>query len=206
MIKLENIKTIEVSNAFTSQVDTILKARLGSPRNHGRQIEAIEKMLTNRGKDRLYTRLKRLNFQSFTAQKAGDKAFIVGKTDDIVLEIRGDKYNLGPYYVATSSDAVIGIQGTPVHFFHAYNPTTRNRHLHHYASPKIWGDTEITNPLIAAENTCWASVGPSYFSALQDCDIADMFRILYIFLIRLDWHSPLCSSWTPEAIRNGVRL
>lgn len=198
-IKMDNLQVTEVTDNFRTQIRQILEKRLKSTWN-AKQEKIIQYRLTRSGEDRMITALKRLKFKKFNCLHApGDQIYLCGETDDLILEIRGEQYNIGPYYVAISEQSILTEQNQPLHLFPKYDPHTPHRHLHHYAIPGF------DNPLSADTRTCWASIGPSYLSAVHDADIADMFRVMYIFLIRLDWNSPYDTTWAWEAMEHGVR-
>ena len=188
-IKLENLKITQITDTFKDQVCEILYF---SKHNEPSQRE----------QDRMWTALKRMPYDKFSCIKSPDGTiYLSGKTEDIEAKINGHHYNIGPYHVLISKSSIMGKQLNPIHLIPDYDPKTSNRHLHHYGS--IGGQP---HPLLYEPRWCWASIGPSYMSALHDTDIVDMFRLLYIFLIRLDNNSPLCSAWKTEAMSHGVPL
>ena len=187
-IKLNNVKITQVTDPFKANVAETLFITTGQT-------------LSQRRMDRMWTALKRLPYQSYSCVKAPDDTrYLMGKTDDIIANLEGRDYNIGPYFVCISDNSIITRQSNPIHLFPEYDPGTQNRHLHHAAN----FDPGINHPLLARPSWCWASIGPSYVSALQDTDIVDMFRLLYIFIIRLNWASPLRSQWKYEAMDHGV--
>jgi hypothetical protein len=160
----------------------------------------LKVMLSDRGIDRMVTSLKRMEYQKFLCNKSPDgMVYICGLTKDRIFDIRGAKYNAGPYYACISHNSIVNMEMSPIHIFPARYPKTKNRHLHHYTS-SVYVHGEILHPLESKESTCWGSVGTAYRSALDDCDIADLFRILNIFTTRLDWSSALCPTWASEVI------
>ena len=197
-IKLTTLKKTEITDSFK---DWTMKT-LNTLANLSQENPDVTRKLTPLGMDRIYTSLKRLPFQRFYCTKAPDgQVYLCSKSEEIIIEIDGKKYNIGSYHVCVSTRSIIAKQNNPVHLFPAYDPTTRNRHLHHTAHLPL--GQEITHPLTATPSWCWASIGPSYISAVRDTDIVDIFRILYIFLIRLDWDSPLTNAWKYEAMEHG---
>ena len=199
-IKMDNVKVTKVTDNFCSQVQQILDKRRKSTWDP-KQAQSIDFFLTPAGGDRMITALKRLSYQKFSCLSAPNgQIYLCGETDDLELEIREERYNIGPYYVAISEESIVRGQNHPLHVFPKYDPHTTHRHLHHYAN------SGFDHPLMADTRTCWASIGPSYLSAIHDADIADLFRVMYIFLIRLDWNSPYDTTWAWEAMEHGERL
>jgi hypothetical protein len=206
-IKLDNIKVTHITDSFKSGVENIygnLISALAASRSDKSLESSIRRLASPRWLDRTYTSLKRLPYSRFTCVKAPDnEVYLAGKTDDIVVEIHGNNYNIGPYHVFISTNSIIDKQVTPIHLIPGYDPQTKNRHLHHLAT---YGDYAPSSPLLYEPRWCWASIGPSYYGALHDVDIVDMFRLLYLFLIRLNFSSPLCTQWINEAMHHGELL
>lgn len=184
MIKLNNMKITTLSDQFKNKTASIVSQ---------------SRRLTKRQEDRMWTALKRLPYQKFSCVQAPDKnVYISGLTENIIIRLGESKYNIGPYHVLISEDSILYKQQNPIHLIPDYAPKTSYRHLHHTGHPN-----NQEHPLLYTPNWCWASIGPSYISALNDTDIIDLFRLLYIFIIRLDWASPLCSRWKDEAMHYG---
>jgi hypothetical protein len=208
VIKLENVKIVEVTDSFKNNIENLLEEYLtrSSMRLSVEKEKKIETMLRPRGKDKIWTTLKRLPYQKFYCTGSLEsEIFFCGKTDDIVVEMR-DKhtYNIGPYHVCISKSSILNSQSSPVHLFPDYDPLTTERHLHHRAfDHDVYGDDKVFHPLTARDHWCWSSVGPSYLAAVSDLDIVDMFRVLYIFITRLNWDSPLSTRWQYRAIEHG---
>lgn len=203
MIKLDGIQFAEITDSFKNVTVKALETRLQQESDRKRK-RSIEFMLTPRGIDRMYTSLKRLKYQIYSTVKSPDgDLYFMAKTKDLELEINDDMYNVGPYFVAIPIKGFLSRQVNPVHMFPAYKPKTRLRHLHHTAGIEEY---EIKHPLTVPGSTCWGTVGSAYSAAVYDASIVDMFRVLYIFLTRLDWRSPLCSAWKWEAMEYGERL
>ena len=187
-IKLENLQITTITPSFQNQLTNLLTS-MGTT-------------LTPKRRDRIWTALKRLPYLRYSCIKAPDGAlYFMGKTQDIIAQLDGRDYNIGPYLVCISAASIRTRQSHPIHLFPQYNPKTTNRHLHHGCYYE-----GVDHPLMATPDWCWASIGPSYISALSDIDIVDMFRLLYIFIIRLNWSSPLRSQWQYEAMEHGEAL
>lgn len=197
MIKLDNVVMTEVTQSFQEQVELILKELLlGS---YGARQEKIRHWTTPLGVDRTLTRLKRLKYKKFSCLKAPDgEIYLCGETKDMIFTIDDRDLNVGTYFVCISSRSIIKRQMRPIHMFPARDPRTFHRHLHHKVRNNPTG-----HPLMADESTCWGNVGPSYVSARNDGDVADMFRVLYIYLSRLNWSSPLDHQWQYDVNNYG---
>jgi len=201
-------KVSEVTDAFISAVGELVEGRLLLVGHHDYERKALERYTTVRGIDKMVTSLKKLDYTKFSYIKAPDgQAFLCGETQDLIFDhVYGDAYNVGPYYVCISSNSILNKTMTPIHMFPKRMPLARARHLHHGVR-EPYSSEQIIHPLLCVEDTCWANIGASYRSALDECDITDMFRVLYIYLIRLDWHSPLFSLWVSEVVRQvGEKL
>jgi len=212
-----NVQVTQVTDTFKSELRQSLTQILSnSPGMRVEKERSIEKLLSPAGEDRMLTVLRRLNYQKYACTKAPDDTiYFLGKTKDLIVDIdHHGKYNLGPYYVAISKTDFINSQNTNVHMFPDYNPRTPHRHLHHYAhyplqepfGPNDPNNISQINPLMAEPRTCWAEIGQPYLHAIHDANIVEAFRVLYIFLTRLNFASPLDQRWVTEAIANGVRL
>lgn len=200
MIKLENLKTTQITDSFKANMAAVLRDRLMMAKSH-KERDLLRKAITERGQDRTLTSLKRLPYQKFSYIRSPQGVpYFCGETDDLIYKLDGDDYNVGPYYVCVSRGSILNRQNHPVHLFPKYNPNTPHRHLHHFA------DGSYDNPLDASPRTCWADVGPTYLSAVTDCSFVDIFRVLYIFLQRLNWGSPYDRAWKIEAMSHGERL
>ena len=173
-----------------------------------KNLRLAKRLLTAQGQDRMITALKRMKFEKFYCLKAPSKeVFLCGKTDDMLLTLRnGHKYNVGPYHICIGESAIIGDSLTQIHMFPHRKPLAEARHLHHGAR-RYNGNDEIKHPLMMHTNTCWGNVGSSFVSAKNEADIADMFRVLYIYVSRLNYGSPLYSGWDREVVHGyGVAV
>lgn len=211
MIRLPDKKFAEVTNSFIETSKDFIQTKVQHRRDTHRGIRpalerSAKKISVGAGVDKMKTELRRLKYTKFYSLVApnGD-LFVCGDTEDLILKIRGDKYNVGPYHVCISKYSFVKEQQKGIHLFPAYKPNTPYRHLHHKAYPPR-SESEITNPLLARDDWCWHSVWGSYLSAVGDGDIVDCFRVLYLFITRLNWSSPLCSNWAWEAREYGERI
>jgi len=200
-----DIRVTEVTKAFKDKAQEILEKRQQSVWQSYR-LQQIEKRLTPLGLDRMWTSLRKLNYVKYSCLKAPDgDIFLCGETDDLIFDLRdGSSWNAGHYYVCISEESILSDQLRDIHVFPKRAPRIYARHLHHGCYER--DNASLTHPLMANESTCWGSVSGSYVSALQVSDIVDLFRIMYIFCIRLDWSSPLFSGWVNELRRFGERL
>ena len=196
-----DIKVTDVTDAFVNKVREVLQERASLAYPGTYEDKMLRRCITDRGIDRMITSLKKLNYVKFSCIKSPDsQIFLCGETDDLIFDnVRGNYYNVGPYFVCISVQSILDKQLEHIHLFPKRKPLARARHLHHGVyTPSRYED--IVHPLLCDEGTCWANIGPSYRSAVGEGDIVDMFRILYIYLIRLDWSSPLFSDWVSEVV------
>lgn len=213
-VRLENVKITVVTEAFKQTVGDIVakkvlmqEAKLGSlPASDpyerqnremlAKNVRVAKFLLTERGQDRMITALKRMKFEKFYCTKApSGEVFLCGKTLDMILNLKGTSYNVGPYHICIGESAILGTSLDQVHMFPDRKPLAYNRHLHHGTR-----NHDFKHPLMAVTSTCWGNVGSSFVSAKNEADIADMFRVLFIYVSRLNYSSPLRSSWHWEVV------
>ena len=197
-----NAKVAELTDSFIQAAKDILDERLLKARSD-REKTTLARYRSEQGFDQMATRMRRLKYENYANVIHNGIPYLYGKTRDIIVDIHGVNYNVGPYHVFLPHSDFIFKQITYVHFVWDKDKMIQARHLHHYAGNNI---VTPKTPLDMEPNTCWGNVGWSLEAAIDDCDIADAFRIAYIFLNRLNFGSPLASEWARHAVRLGERL
>jgi hypothetical protein len=141
--------------------------------------------------DREITKLRSLPYAAFDYQNYKGREFLYGKTKEIIITASArQKYDAGEYGVyAPLSRLVEGSLNSNVswHFIPFREPKSHQRTPHHHNG---WHN-EGLHPLETNSATCWGSFGPVIPSILEDGDVVELFRILYIYVSRYDPHSPL---------------
>lgn len=108
------------------------------------------------------------------------RSYLVGQTHEIRIGAGSSKWDLGKYLVAVPVNAFDTNSLDGFHFVPLNAMTTTERFPHHYAT----GTDK--HPLDMNPRTCWGSF-PSVISTLvHDGDIAELFRLLQVYLTRYD--------------------
>ena len=196
VIKLKtDISFACITDSFVDASEVLLHKRMEHTSNRKERIN-LQRFLSEQGFDQMKTRLRRLKYEKYANIRYKDHNYLYGLTQDIIVTLDGGKYNVGPYHIFLPHKAFLVKNLGEIHFVPDRAKMTGARHLHHTAHSS-YGD-DPNNPLDMSPHTCWASIGPSLKSALMDGDIADCFRVLYLFLIRLNPSSPLSRDWSRQ--------
>lgn len=210
MIKLKTVEQVAIDEHFIHLARDFFDNKLNYFPPRSKEALDILKYYTSRqGFEMFLTRLKQLEYQTFTGIRSLNQSYIKAVTKEMAPDYgegsRKRKVEIGAYAIYISMNALLHGNINDYHFIPARKPIadepilsrdrtysyiTHYRHLHHYADFNSH-EGHYKNPLSYRPKTCWGTFGSMMPSIAQDGDLAELFRALYLFLFVQNPNSPL---------------
>jgi len=216
MIKLPTVKRAEITEEFArtwrelnkrlyyrlkNEVDTAPSyAHKTVEQAKKPQMVRLYRLLTDRYVlDLEMTKLRTLEYARFdTMASRGGIEYLYCTTNPVIAQAAPSvRYDIGAYIVAVPVEDVVRGSVNRIQFFPEANPNIYNRHMHHYApTPRYYQDISPSaaftgDPLDVTPMTCWGNFPGIVTSCMQDGDVVELLRTLYLFVSRIDPGSPL---------------
>lgn len=207
MIRLKTIQHVDLDSGFTRQVRRFLDLKqFFYPPRSANAFEILAYQQSAGGFEKFVTRLKQLDYKSFSAIKNGGSIYLKAETHPLVIDYpnridRPEKYAIGAYAIYCKLDSLLRGDISQIHFIPLRQPTVDPQqisdgwachflHLHHKAIYKK-ELSERSNPLSYEPQTCWGSFGSVIPEVAADGDLVELYRMLYLFLTIHNPASPL---------------
>ncbi len=217
MIKLITIEQVELTDAFKYQAreffsDTLTRVHRARRSSSDTVIKNMNFWLTKGGFEIFLTRLKQLPYAKFDAVKSGGRVYFKATTKDLIVTVSGHrrnrwsgKYDIGPYSIYVPYSDVLSGNIDSFHFIPEKNnkldgyeqweldergTIPHYRHLHHYGL--CWcRESKLNNPLTYESRTCWGNFGSMVSAIMNDGDLPELYRTLYLYVSIQNPNSPL---------------
>lgn len=221
MIKLKTIEQVEIHPHFQEFIKIyfeqkirigIRQTRYGS-RTQSHDLDKLKFYRTDPGFQVFLTRMKQLDFASFTMIKALNKNWFKATTKELIVDmpksyrnrVRTGKYNIGAYSIYYDFDSLIKSDIDKIHFIPEKQKLAKRngahggresivhaRHMHHkaYWYPNAH-DQILGNPLTYQPATCWGNFGNIMSLTCAAGDIPELYRALYLYVTIQNPDSPL---------------
>ncbi len=140
--------------------------------------------------DREITKLRSLNYTMFDVVNNKGVDFLYGKTKPITMTDDHDQWSIGEYgvylpFVRLKTARMNQTFEGDWHFIPFASPRARVRTPHHIGTA---GDA---HPFSRPSSTCWGTFGSTIPSILEDGDVTELFRTVYLYIERYNPRSPL---------------
>ncbi len=128
-----------------------------------------------------------------------DERYFAGLTRPILLTNGGSQKWQGPRYTVYIPTNYI-TRGTDArfHFVPEGHELVYGRHPHHTSGSRRY-DGEIASPLDYYGSTCWGQFPTIVQGCVHSGDTVNLFRVIQLYLTRVDLHSLLNHSWARDA-------
>ena len=142
--------------------------------------------------DREITKLRSLSYTMFDIVENKGVSFMYGKTKPIAMTDDTDYWNIGEYGVYLPLERLKTARMNQTfegdwHFIPFSSPRAIVRTPHHVSTA---GDG---HPFSRPSKTCWGTFGATVPSILEDGDVVELFRTVYLYIERYNPRSPLGS-------------
>lgn len=201
MIKLKEIKRVEIKSSFIELIKLTMPNIVEHREERGGNGNACKtwRFYLDKGFDIFLTRMKQLPYESFEGIKSHGKYYFKATTEPLTVDYKvSDKsmglYDIGRYSIYLPTDSLMLSQLDGIHLIpHSKDMATRDgryyRHMHHLAYKDTYSIEG--NPLTQRANTCWGSIGSIMIMTMEDLDLPEIFRALYLFVTIQNGSSPL---------------
>jgi hypothetical protein len=144
--------------------------------------------------DHQKTQLVTLPYLKFWTVDHASGRYFAGLTKPILLSDGGSNRWQGPRFtVYIPMDYPIRGTGGKFHLVPEGHEKAYSRHPHHT------GNYSNESPLDGNSSTCWGEFPTIVRGCVHSADTVNLFRVLHLYLTRVDLHSQLCNSWEREA-------